>query len=173
MTPGKLALTRHPGIRAGLLGAIASIVFSLLALIPFFGCLIMPISLFLYLGVGMLAAYLQLRRRPQTSMQRCAQAGFLAGLITGLADGVMGLVTVPVALPLTGGSAAILAQLPPTVSDLVLSLGLTPAEVFSTAGIFVMAAILALLTIVGATLLGTLGSILVVATPTRRTRTGR
>lgn len=164
-------MTRHPGIRAGFLGAAASIVFSLLALIPFFGCLIMPVSLFLYLGVGMLAAHLQLRSRPQAFMQRSAQAGFLAGLITGLADGVIGLATVPVALPLTGGSEAILAQLPPSISDLVLSLGLAPADVFSTSGIFVLAALVALLTIVVATILGTLGSILYVAAPVRRSRT--
>ena len=169
-------MTRHPGIRAGFLGAAASIVFSLLALIPFFGCLIMPVSLFLYQGVGMLAAHLQLRSRPQafmprSAMQRSAQAGFLAGLITGLADGVIGLATVPVALPLTGGSEAILAQLPPSISDLVLSLGLAPADVFSTRGIFVLAALVALLTIVVGTILGTLGSILYVAAPVRRSRT--
>ena len=87
-------MTRHPGLRAGILGAAASIILSLLALIPFFGCLIMPISLLLYVGIGMLAAYLQLRRRPQTSKQRIAQLGFLAGLVTGLADGVVGLATV-------------------------------------------------------------------------------
>ena len=127
-------MTRNPGLRAGILGAAASVILSLLALIPFFGCLIMPISLFLYLGIGMLAAYLQLRRRPHTSKQRVAQLGFLAGLVTGLADGVVGLATVPLALPLTGGSQAILAQLPPSVLDLVAGLGLAPAQLFSTGG---------------------------------------
>ena len=161
-------MTRNPGLRAGILGAAASVILSLLALIPFFGCLIMPISLFLYLGIGMLAAYLQLRRRPHTSKQRVAQLGFLAGLVTGLADGVVGLATVPLALPLTGGSQAILAQLPPSVLDLVAGLGLAPADVFSTGGLFVLAALMAILTIVLATLLGTLGSIIYAAAPTRR-----
>lgn len=161
-------MTRNPGLRAGILGAAASVVLSLLALIPFFGCLIMPISLFLYLGVGMLAAYLQMRRRPHTSKQRLAQLGFLAGLVTGLVDGVVGLATVPLALPLTGGSGAILAQLPPSISDLIAGLGLAPADVFSTAGIFVLAALMALLTIVLATLLATLGSLIYAATPARR-----
>jgi hypothetical protein len=161
-------LTRHPGLRAGILGAAASIILSLLALIPFFGCLIMPISLLLYVGIGMLAAYLQLRRRPQTSKQRIAQLGFLAGLVTGLADGVVGLATVPLALPMTGGSEAILAQLPPWVADLLSGLGLAPADVFSTGGLFVLAALIAILTVVLATLLGTVGSLIYAATPKRR-----
>ena len=88
--------------------------------------------------------------------------------MTGLADGVVGLATVPLALPMTGGSEAILAQLPPSVADLLSGLGLAPADVFSTSGLFVLAALIAILTVVLATLLATLGSLIYAATPKRR-----
>lgn len=161
-------MTNHPGIRAGIIGAAVSVVLSLLALIPFFGCLLLPVSLIVYFGVGALAALFVVRRRPRASRQLIAQSGFLAGLITGLADALLGLAMTPLALWLTGGSEAILLQLPSSLADLIGSLGLTPAEVFSSSGIFVLAALLAIFTVVLATLLGVLGSILYSAAPGRR-----
>ena len=131
----------------------------------------MPVSLLVYFGAGILAAVLHLRRRPRTPAQGVAQVGFLAGLLTGLIDAIVGLLTVPLALAMTGGSRAIISQLPVEVSSLVEALGLTPQTVFSTAGMLLLAVIVALATIVLATLLATLGSLLMaVSRPARPAR---
>jgi hypothetical protein len=162
-------LLRSPGIRAGLFGGTLAALLSLLSLIPFFGCLTMPVSLLVYFGTGVLAAVLHLRRRPRAPMQGVSQAGFLAGLLTGLIDAIVGLVTVPLALAMTGGSQAIIRQLPVEITGLVEALGLTPQTVFGTAGLLVLAVIVALATIVLATLLATLGSLLMAASrPARK-----
>ena len=156
-------LLRSPGIRAGLIGGAAAALLSLLGLIPFFGCLTMPVSLVVYFGSGVLAAILQLRRRPRLATQNVTQAGFLAGLVAGLIDAIVGLLTVPLALAMTGGSQTIVTQLPVEITSLVDALGLTPQTVFGTAGLLVLAGLLALATIVLATLLSTLGSLLLAA----------
>ncbi len=162
-------LLRSPGIRAGLIGGTLAALLSLLSLIPFFGCLTMPVSLLVYFGSGVLAAVLHLRRRPRAGTQGVAQAGFLAGLLTGLIDAIIGLVTVPLALAMTGGSQVIVHQLPVEVTTLVDALGLTPQTVFGTAGLLLLAAIVAVATIVLATLLGTLGGLLMAASrPARK-----
>lgn len=164
-------LLRSPGIRAGVIGGTLAALLSLLSLIPFFGCLTLPVSLLVYFGAGALAAVLQLRRRPRATTQGVTQAGFLAGLVTGLIDAIVGLLTVPLALALTGGSQAIVTQLPVEVTSLVDALGLAPETVFGTAGLLLLAAVIALATIVLATLLSTLGSVLLAASrPARAAR---
>ena len=147
-------LLHSPGIRAGLIGGAAAALLSLLGPLPFLGCLTLPVNM---------VAILQLRRRPRLATQNVTQAGFLAGLVAGLIDAIVGLLTVPLALAMTGGSQTIVTQLPVEITSLVDALGLTPQTVFGTAGLLVLAGLLALATIVLATLLSTLGSLLLAA----------
>jgi hypothetical protein len=92
----------RPGIIAGIIGALASIVVSVLLVLalflpgdtgPMLYCLSTPIGILLSLGIGLLAAWLAQSRSPEKLLP--GQAA-VAGMIAGIASTVIGIAGTPI-----------------------------------------------------------------------------
>jgi hypothetical protein len=118
---------RSPALKAGLIGAGAMIVIGLVGLIPFLGCISLPLEWLAYIAIGALAAYwlAPIRQNGQGAGQ-----GALAGLIAGLVGGIVRTVLAPASLALSGGSQAIISQLPPDSLQAFRSAGIDPSTFF-------------------------------------------
>jgi hypothetical protein len=113
-------------LKAGLIGAGAAVLLSLLGLVPCLGCLTSILALVLYLGVGVLAAtWMELPR----DAGKGAGSGAVAGLITALGGGITNVIISAVRFTVGGGQAAIMRQfrqLPPEFREPWRDLGLDP-----------------------------------------------
>ena len=151
----------RPWLRAGLIGAGVLVVLSLLSLIPFISCIVSPLQLVAFGGVGALAAsYLA----PRRETGRAAGQGALAGVIAGLVAGIVSTILAPISLSASGGTAAMLSQLPPETLQQFEQAGMDPA-MFLNAGTVTGATAICCLPgglIVGA-LLGALGGLIYAA----------
>lgn len=113
-------------VKAGLIGAAASIVLALLGLIPCVACITQILGLLLYVGVGVLAAYWL---TPPRTAGAGAGAGAVAGLITSLVGGVASMIIAAIQFAITGGAqAATMSQIPP---ELMSQLGDTGVQLMS------------------------------------------
>ena len=124
-----------PGVKAGLIGGAMLVVLDLLGLVPVLGCLSLPLQLLGYIGIGILAGFWLAPRREGG---RAAGQGAVAGLIAAAISGIVSVVLAAVSLALSGGSQAILSQLPTESLDALKSAGIDPNAVINpgtTAGL--------------------------------------
>jgi hypothetical protein len=113
-------------LKAGLIGAGVAIVFSVLSLVPLVGCITAILALFLYVGVGVLAAYWM---EPPRDGGKAAGSGAVAGLITALGGGLTTIVINALRFSVGGAQATLqrqLRQLPPELLEQWRDLGIDP-----------------------------------------------
>lgn len=114
------------GLRAGLIGGVVVAALQLAGFITSncLGCFILIFSWATYAGVGVLAAYwLPIPR----SAGDGAGAGAIAGLVTGVIGGILNMIASGLQFAITGGSAAVLSQIPQESLDAIRDTGLDPA----------------------------------------------
>ena len=120
-----------PSLKAGLIGAAAAVVLSLLGLIPCVGICTSLLMLVLYVGVGVLVA--QWMEAPRQA-GKAAGGGAVAGLITALGGGIASLIISVIQFTVGGGGATMMRQfrqLPPEIRDAWGDLGLDPSMMAS------------------------------------------
>jgi len=125
-------------VKAGLIGAGAAVILSLLSLIPCVGCIALILGLLLYAGVGVLAAYWM---PPPRTAGAGAGAGAIAALITALVDGVVSMIITAIRFAITGG-AEVMSQLPPEALQQLEQMDVEiPPAVFTIGGALGVSAI--------------------------------
>jgi len=100
----------------------------LLSAIPLLGCLALPLSLVLYVVVGIFAA-LQLPAPRQSGPG--AGAGAVASALAGLGYGIVNMMVTPILFSLMGGAEAAVQSLPPQLLELYRQAGLDPQQFLS------------------------------------------
>jgi hypothetical protein len=112
-----------PGwLKAGLIGAAALVLLNLIGLIPFLGCVTLPLTIVVYAVVGgMAASYMP----PVRTAGQGAGQGALAALVAALIGGFVGLIIAVIQASL-GDTAQILSQLPPEALQAVKDAGIPP-----------------------------------------------
>jgi hypothetical protein len=118
---------KSPALKAGLVGAIIVLVFNLVGIIPVIGCVGLPLELIAYIAIGALAAFWITPRREGG---RAAGQGALAGLIAGAVSGVLRAILTPLSMRLSGGTSAILSQLPAESLQSLQQAGIDPNVIF-------------------------------------------
>jgi len=118
---------KSPALKAGLIGAVIVLVLNLIGVIPVIGCLGLPLELLGYVVIGALAA---LWMTPRRETGRAAGQGALAGLIASAVSGIVRAILTPVSMRLSGGTAAILSQVPPDSLQALQQAGIDPNVVF-------------------------------------------
>jgi hypothetical protein len=112
-------------VKAGLIGAAAAVVLSLLSLIPCLGCISSILGFLLYVAVGVLAAYWM---EPPRTAGAGAGAGAVAGLITSLVGGIATMIVSTLRFLISGGAQAAMtqipSQLPPELLDQLNEMGI-------------------------------------------------
>ena len=118
---------KSPALKAGLIGAAIMLLLNLIGIIPVIGCIGLPLEMIAYLAIGALAAFWIAPRR---EAGRAAGQGALAGLIAGAVSGILRALLTPVSMKLTGGTAAILSQVPPESLQQLQQAGIDPNMIF-------------------------------------------
>jgi hypothetical protein len=152
---------KSPALKAGLLGAIIVLLSNLVGIIPVIGCIGLPLELIAYIAIGALAAFWIV---PPRATGRAAGQGALAGLIAGAASGIIRTILTPLSMKLSGGTSAILSQLPAESLQQLEQAGIDPNVIFgggTMAGI-VLACCLPAGLLIGAGL-GALGGVIFAA----------
>lgn len=152
---------KNPALKAGLIGAGALLLINVIGLVPVLGCLSLPLELIAYVAIGALAvSWLP----PRRETGRSAGQGALAGLIASAASGLLHVVLTPLSLSLSGGSDAIISQLPAEALDLFQQAGVDPSTIFSGGAMAVLSLVCCfpLVLLVGAAL-GALGGLIFAA----------
>lgn len=147
----------NPSVKAGLIGAGAAIVLSLLSLIPCVGCISTILGLVLYIGVGVLAAYWM---EPPRKAGPAAKQGAIAGLITALVGGFTNIIVSTIRFSVAGGQAAVmrqLRQLPPEALRQLEELGIQPGAFASLGSVIGLQAVCCTLGLLLAAALGAAG----------------
>jgi hypothetical protein len=135
-----------------LIGAAILVVIKLIGIIPYIGCVSLPLNLITYVGVGVLAAmYLP----PLRTAWRGAGEGALAALIASLIGGITGMIIALARSSVTGAQA--MAQLPPGVLDMVRESGISPGFLFGVGGTSIFGSICCLSGILVAVALAAIG----------------
>jgi hypothetical protein len=101
-------------MKVGLIGIVMGAGLGLFSAIPLLGCLALPLSLVLYVVVGIFAA-LQLPAPRQTGPG--AGAGAAAGALASLGYGVVSMIVTPLMFMLMGGTEAAIQSLSPQLMD--------------------------------------------------------
>jgi len=117
----------RPFLKAGLIGGGILVIIGLIGLIPVVGCISLPLTLIGYVAVGALAAYWMTPRRESG---RAAGQGALAGLIAGLISGIVQAILAPLGFAMSGGTDALISQLPPESLWQLEQAGIDPAALF-------------------------------------------
>ncbi len=120
---------KHPGVRAGLIGGIAAVLLNLMGLISVLACIGLPLELLAYVAAGALAAYWL---PPRRETGRAAGQGAIAGLLAGLIGAITRTLLTPLSLAVSGGSQALISQLPPESLRALTDAGLDPALLFNS-----------------------------------------
>ena len=118
---------KSPALKAGLIGAAIVLVLNLVGMIPVIGCIGLPLELLAYAVIGALAA---LWMTPRREAGRAAGQGALAGLIAGAVSGVVRAILTPISMQLSGGTAAILSQVPAESLQALQQAGIDPNLIF-------------------------------------------
>lgn len=118
---------KSPALKAGLIGAAIVLVFNLVGIIPVIGCIGLPLELVAYVAIGALAAFWMTPRR---EAGRAAGQGALAGLIAGAVGGILRAILTPLSIKLSGGTSAILSQLPAESLQSLQQAGIDPNVIF-------------------------------------------
>jgi hypothetical protein len=116
-------------LKAGGLGAVVLIILNLLGLIPCVGCITFLLSLVVYAGIGVLAAYWM---PPPRTAGSGATNGALAAVMAALVAGVIGIVILAIRGAITGGAQ--LAQIPPEQLRTLAEAGIDPSIFAGPAG---------------------------------------
>lgn len=147
-----------PWLKAGLIGAGILLVLSLLSLVPLVSCIAPILQLLAFVGIGALAgSYLP----PRRESGRAAGQGALAGIVAGVAGAIFSTILSAIGLAASGGTAAILQQMPPETLQQFEQAGLDPNMFLNTGTVAGATALCCLPTglILGA-LLGALGGLI-------------
>ena len=118
---------KSPALKAGLIGAAIVLVLNLVGIIPVIGCIGLPLELIAYIAIGALAGFWMV---PPRATGRAAGQGALAGLIAGIASGIIRAILTPLSMKLSGGTSAMLSQLPPESLQQLQQAGLDPNVIF-------------------------------------------
>jgi hypothetical protein len=144
------------GLKAGLIGGAIVAVLQLAGFITS-DCLGYFVCIFgwaTYAGAGVLAAYwLPIPR----SVGDGAGAGAIAGLVTGVIGGISNMIVSGLQFAITGGSAAILSQIPQESLDAIRDAGLDPAMFTGIGFVLSVGAFCCLVGMVIAVALGAIG----------------
>ena len=142
-------------VKAGLIGAAASVVLALLSLIRCVACVTQILGLVLYVGVGVLAAYWL---TPPRTAGAGAGAGAIAGLITSLVGGVVNMIVAGIRFAVAGGVDMPMSQIPPELLEQMGEAGVEiMAFVATIGGVLVVSAICCVLGLALAAGLGAIG----------------
>ncbi len=116
-----------PGwLKAGLIGAVVLVVLTLLGLIPIVSCLVIPLTLLAYAGIGALAAsYMPPPRAAGQAAGQGALAATVASVIGGIAQWILTAVQAS-----TVNIAEAISQLPPETLQQLEDAGVDPALFF-------------------------------------------
>ncbi len=118
---------KSPALKAGLIGAAIALFLNLVGIIPVIGCIGLPLELIAYIAIGALAGFWIV---PPRTTGRAAGQGALAGLIAGIASGIIRTILTPLSMKLSGGTSAMLSQLPPESLQQLQQAGLDPNVLF-------------------------------------------
>jgi hypothetical protein len=118
---------KSPAVKAGLIGAAIALFLNLVGIIPVIGCIGLPLELIAYIAIGALAGFWI---APPRTTGRAAGQGALAGLIAGIASGIIRTILTPLSMKLSGGTSAMLSQLPPESLQQLQQAGLDPNVLF-------------------------------------------
>ncbi len=147
------------GLKAGLIGGVIVAVLQMLGLIQI-TCVLCALCLLIlatYVGTGALAGFwLPIPRRAGDG----AGAGAIAGVVTGVIHGIFGMIISAIQFVITGGSAAVLSQMPQESLDALNELGMDPSlftGAASIGGVLLLGALCCVFYIVLAAVLGAIG----------------
>jgi hypothetical protein len=104
------------------------VVFNLMGLISVLACIGLPLELLAYVAAGALAAYWL---PPRREGGRAAGQGAIAGLLAGLIGAFTRTLLTPLSLAVSGGSQALISQLPPESLQALTQAGLDPNLLFN------------------------------------------
>jgi hypothetical protein len=119
---------KSPALKAGLSGAVLVLVLNLVGVIPVIGCIGLPLELIAYIAIGALAGFWLV---PPRATGRAAGQGALAGLIAGAASGLVRAILTPLSMKLSGGTSALLSQVPPESLQQLQQAGIDPNLIFN------------------------------------------
>jgi len=119
---------KSPALKAGLVGAVVVVVLNVIGLIPALSCISLPLELIAYVAIGALAGFWMTPRR---ETRRAAGQGALAGLLAGAVSGVIRAILTPLSLNQTGGTQALLSQVPPESLQALQQAGIDPNTLFA------------------------------------------
>jgi hypothetical protein len=140
-------------LKAGLIGGGILIVLQLIGLIPFLGCLTLPLTILTYIVVGVLAAsYLP----PVRQAGQGAGQGVLASLVAQFIGGIVGLI-IAIIQAASGATANILSQIPPEALRQLRSAGVPANMLIGTLGASICGSVCCVIGIVTAAVLGAIG----------------
>ena len=118
---------KSPALKAGLIGAGIVLLLNLIGIVPVIGCIGLPLEMIAYVAIGAMAAFwIALRRE----VGRAAGQGALAGLIAGAASGILRAILTPLSMQLSGGTSAILSQVPAESLRQLEQAGIDPNVIF-------------------------------------------
>jgi hypothetical protein len=125
-------MTGKAGLKAGLIGAAAIFVMTLLNQIPGVGCVCCPLTLLVYAAIGVLAGYFLV---PPRTPGAGAGAGAIAGLVSGAVGGIIWIIVLAIQMT-TMDAADIISNIPPETLQQLIELGVDPEmfAMFSGAG---------------------------------------
>ena len=137
-------MTGKAGLKAGLIGAAAMLVLTLLSQIPAIGCFCCPVTFLAYAGIGALAGFFLI---PPRAAGTGAGAGAIAGLISGAASGLTSIIVIAVRMALAG-TEEIASYIDPQQMRQLIELGIDPEmlAIFSGVGGVVLGGSLCCLT---------------------------
>jgi hypothetical protein len=125
-------MTGKAGLKAGLIGAGAILVMTLLnqIQIPGIGCVCCPLTLLVYAGIGVLAGYYLV---PPRTPGAGAGAGAIAGLVSGAVGGIIWIVALAIQMAMTD-TADIMSNIPPETLRQLTELGVDPQAFAALSG---------------------------------------
>jgi hypothetical protein len=142
------------GLKAGLIGGGIVAVLQIVGLIPCVGCFTWLLGWVIYVGAGMLAAYwLPLPRDAGEG----AGAGAIAGVIAAVIGGIVGMIVSGIQFAITGGSAAVLSQMPKESLEMMRDAGIDPAIFANIGAVLGVSAFCCVVGMVIAAVLGAIG----------------
>jgi hypothetical protein len=121
------------GLKAGLIGAAAILVVTLLnqIRIPGISCVCCPLTLLVYAGIGVLAGYYLV---PPRTPGAGAGAGAIAGLVSGAVGGIIWIIALAIQMA-TMDAADIMSNIPPETLQQLIELGVDPEMFASFSGV--------------------------------------
>lgn len=142
------------GLKAGLIGGAIVAVLQLVGLIPCVGCFTLLLGWATYVVAGVLAAYWLPTPR---SAGDGAGAGAIAGVVTGIIGGIFGMIVAGIQFTITGGSAAVMSQIPQESLDALREAGMDPAMFTNIGAVLGISAVCCVLGMAIAAALGAIG----------------